>query len=339
MDAWPYALAWPWLLLALPLPWLLARLLPPAPSVLDAALRVPFATEVEGLAERAGGHRRVRIPAWAWLAWALLCLAAARPQELGEPLQPPQRGRNLWLAVDLSGSMAAEDMRLGGRLVDRLTAAKAVLADFIQRREGDRLGLLLFGERAYAVTPLTLDHETVRSHLLDSVVGLAGQETAIGDAIALAVKRLGDAPAAVAGQPQAERVLILLTDGVNTAGAVDPQRALELARSVGLRVHTIGFGGSGRSNFMGMAIQRPAQIDEATLQRIAEGTGGRYFRALDTAQLAGIYAEIDRIEPTAEPGQVLQPRAERYAWPLAAALLVAALCALLRLPRRSVAWN
>ncbi|GMU44253.1 MAG: hypothetical protein AMXMBFR25_22390 [Lysobacterales bacterium] len=333
-----YALAWPWLLLALPLPWLLAHLLPPAPSALDAALRVPFAAEVDSLAARVSNRRRVRILAWAWLAWALLCLAAARPQELGEPLQPPQRGRNLWLAVDLSGSMAAEDMRLGGRMVDRLTAAKAVLADFIERRRDDRLGLLVFGERAYALTPLTLDHEAVRSQLLDSAIGLAGQETAIGDAIALAVKRLRDAPPAAAGET-AERVLILLTDGVNTAGAVDPQRALELARAEGLRVHTIGFGGSGRSSFMGMSIQRPAQIDEATLKRIAEGTGGRYFRALDTAQLAGIYAEIDRIEPTAEPGEVLQPREERYAWPLAAALLLAGFAGLMRLlPRRS-AWT
>lgn len=329
LDPAQFEFAWPWLLLALPLPWLCARLLPPAPSALDSALRVPFGADLGALAGRGGMARGVRIGALAWLAWALLCVAAARPQQLGEPLQPPQRGRNLWLAVDLSGSMAAEDMRLGGRMVDRLTAAKAVIADFLERRRGDRIGLLLFGERAYAVTPLTLDLDAVRGQLLDSVVGLAGQETAIGDAIALAVKRLGER--ADAFDEEGERVLVLLTDGVNTAGAVAPARALELAQSVGLRVHTIGFGGSGQTSFMGMPIQRPAQIDEATLKGIADGTGGRYFRALDTAQLAGIYAEIDRIEPTAEPGEVLQPREERYAWPLAGAFGLALLGLLLRL--------
>lgn len=320
--------AWPWLLLALPLPWLVARLLPPAPSQLDAALQVPFAAEVGALAGGARRDRRARIGLMTALAWIMLCLAAARPQELGEPQQPPHSGRNLLLAVDLSGSMAVEDMRLGGQVVDRLTAAKAVLADFLERRVGDRVGLLLFGQRAYAVTPLTLDRNSVRDQLLDSVVGLAGQETAIGDAIALAVKRLGEREDVAA--KDGERVLILLTDGVNTAGAITPDRALALAKAAGIRVHTIGFGGLGGSVFLGMQVPGGTQIDEATLRRVADGTGGRYFRARDTAELAGIYAELDRIEPTAEPGEVLQPRIERYAWPLAAALLLALLGGLLR---------
>lgn len=332
-----FELAWPWLLLALPLPLLLAWVAPPARSGLDAALRVPIASEVARLAAGGARARRVRIDALAWAVWALLCLAAARPQQLGEPQQPPQRGRDLLLAVDLSGSMAAEDMRLGGRMVDRLTAAKAVLADFLERRKGDRVGLLLFGERAYAVTPLTADLGAVREQLLDSVIGLAGQETAIGDTIALAVKRLGAEQAA--GDEKAERVLILLTDGVNTAGAIDPDRALGLAQGAGLRVHTIGFGGDGVDNFFGMRVQRGAQIDEATLQRIADGTGGRYFRARDTAELVGIYAEIERIEPTDEPGEVLQPREERYAWPLAAAFALVLFGALARLRLRRLAWS
>lgn len=321
--------AWPWLLLALPLPWLAARLLPPAPSQLDAALRVPFAAELSALAGGAARDRRPRIGGLTALAWLLLCLAAARPQELGEPQQPPHSGRNLLLAVDLSGSMAVEDMRLGGQVVDRLTAAKAVLADFLDRRVGDRVGLLLFGQRAYAVTPLTLDRNSVRDQLLDSVVGLAGQETAIGDAIALAVKRLGERDEASA--EGGERVVILLTDGVNTAGAITPDRALALAQAAAIRVHTIGFGGLGGSVILGMQVPGGTQIDEATLRRVADGTGGRYFRARDTAELAGIYAELDRIEPTAEPGEVLQPRIERYAVPLAGALLLGLLAALVRM--------
>lgn len=333
-----WELAWPWLLLALPLPWLAARALPPAPSAIDSALRVPFVAEISALGGANARARRLRVnPLW-WLVWVLLCVAAARPQELGEAVQPPQSGRDLLLAVDLSGSMAAEDMRLGGRVVDRLTAVKAVLADFLDRRVGDRVGLLLFGERAYAVTPLTLDRNSVRQQLIDSVVGLAGQETAIGDAIALAVKRLGD-PAENAGN-SGQRVVILLTDGVNTAGTLDPDRAAQLAESGQVRVHTIGFGGSGEQSFMGISMQGPPQIDESTLKRVAERTGGRYFRARDTQELAGIYAELDRIEPTALPGEIVQPRIERYAWPLGLALLFAALATALRLHTgRALAWS
>jgi Ca-activated chloride channel family protein len=230
---------------------------------------------------------------------------------------PPQAGRDLMLAVDLSGSMSDEDMALGGGLVDRLTAAKAVLADFLDHRAGDRVGLIVFGQKAYALTPMTLDLDSVRQQLDDSVVGLAGRETAIGDAIGLAVKRLGQ-------QPAQQRVLILLTDGVNTAGMLDPIKAAELARDNGVRIHAIAFGGSGGGiSVFGLPIQLPGggdDIDEATLKRIAQLTGGKEFRARDTEQLAGIYAEIDRLEPVQREGQRVRPRIERYPWPLSAAL-------------------
>src|SRR5690606_15283424 len=219
--------AWPWWLLAAPVPWLVRVLLPPARDA-TPALRVPWGGRLHGFA---GGARRPGVhgmPWLAWLAWTLLCVAAARPQVPGEAVQPPVSGRDLMLAVDLSGSMGEEDMRLGGRVVDRLTAAKAVLSDFLDRREGDRVGLIVFGQRAYVLSPLTLDRESVRGQLLDSVVGLAGRETALGDAIGLAVKRLR-------GQPAGQRVLVLLTDGVNTAGMLDPDKAAELAREHGER--------------------------------------------------------------------------------------------------------
>ena len=321
------ALAWPWWLAALPVPWLARWLLPPRRGG-GAALRVPYGARIDAIAAAGGCGMRGHGPGlFAWLAWALLCLAAARPQHLGPPVAPPQAGRDLMLAVDLSGSMSEEDMELGGRLVDRLTAAKAVLADFLDRRVGDRVGLLVFGERAYVLTPLTLDRATVRDQLADSVVGLAGRATAVGDAIGLAVKRLRD-------QPTQQRVLILLTDGVNTAGVLDPRKATELAQAEGVRVHTIAFGGEGGVSVFGFRLPVPGgdEIDEAGLQRIAEQTGGRFFRARDTESLAGIYAEIDRLEPVQRPGQVVRPRSERYAWPLAAALA----CALFAfaLPRR-----
>ncbi len=310
--------AWPWMLLALPLPWLVQRYMPPRGTG-AAALRVPYGDRITAVARGAGGARTAAAGLLAWLAWVLLCMAAARPQELGEPVQPPQAGRDLMLALDLSGSMGEPDMALGGRAVDRLTAAKAVLADFLERRSGDRVGLLVFGRRAYALTPLTSDLATVRDQLEDSVVGLAGQETAIGDAIGLAVKRLHN-------QSDGQRVLILLTDGVNTAGALEPEKAAELAAEAGVRVHTIAFGGDGSMSVFGFQLPMPGggdEIDESTLRAIAEQTGGRFFRARDTAELAGIYAEIDRLEPVERPGQAVRPRIERYAWPLAAALLVA----------------
>ncbi|CAN5684544.1 VWA domain-containing protein [soil metagenome] len=334
--------AWPWMLLALPLPWLARWLLPAARSS-SAALKVPFGDRLDSIrvpSARSGGARM----AWLLLAaWSALCIAAARPQAWGEVLQPPQAGRDLMLAVDLSGSMGEQDMRLGGAYVDRLTAAKAVIADFLERRGGDRVGLLVFGQKAYALTPLTLDRDSVREHLVDSVIGLAGRETAIGDAIGLAVKRLRTQDAGQLGDRQLtaelpaakQHVLILLTDGANNAGLLDPLKAAELAADAGVRIHTIAFGGDGEGlSVFGFRLPGMGgeDMDEATLQRIADVTGGRSFRARDTESLAGIYAEIDRLEPVQRPGARVRPRHERYPWPLGGALA----CGLLALawPRR-----
>jgi len=325
---WPWPdlqLAWPLALLALPLPllmrWWKRRADP------GAALRVPYAaTELEALA----GGGRVDV-SWLrtlllWLGWCALCVALARPQQLGEAITPPQQGRQMMLAMDVSGSMGEGDMVLGGQAVDRLTAAKAVLADFLDRRAGDRIGLLIFGDRAYTLTPLTADLASVRDQLRDSVVGLAGRETAIGDAIGLAVKRLRS-------QPEGQRVLILLTDGVSNAGVLEPLRAAELAQAEGVRVYTVAFGGDGGISLFGVQIA-PGEdpVDEATLNKIAELTGGRSFRARNTDELAGIYAELERLEPVKSAGPAVRPRIERYAPPLALALLLAGLAGLL--PRR-----
>jgi len=326
-TGWPLAalrdaFAWPWLLLALPLPWLLRALLPAAPAD-GAALRAPWGERLAAVAAAAGGAVRAPGVHWlAWLAWALLCVAAARPVQFGPPVAPPQASRGMMLAVDLSGSMADEDMALRGRLVDRLTAAKAVIGDFLERRSGDRVGLVAFGSRAYVLAPMTLDLDAVRAQLAASEVGLAGRETALGDAVALAVKRL-------ARQPRGERVVVLLTDGVNTTGLLDPLKAAELARDNGVRIHTIAFGGNGGAlSVFGLPVPLPGgaeEIDEATLRHIADVTGGKAFRARDTAQLAGIYAEIERLEPIAHDARPVRARIERYPWPLGGALLCAML--------------
>lgn len=312
-------LAQAWALVALPLPLLAWWLLPPAP-VSAAALRLPFYRALLGSDRAASGGRRW-VLLLAVLAWGLLVLAAARPQGLGAPLPLPLAGRDLMLAVDLSGSMREEDMAIGGRRVDRLTAVKAVAGDFIERRIGDRLGLILFGSEAHVQTPLTFDRQTVRTLLFEAEIGLAGPETAIGDAIGLAVKRLRD-------QPGDEQVLILLTDGDNNAGALTPLRAAELAAAAGIRIHSIGFGGEPPTGLEGFGLHlNRYPMDEATLQALAERTGGRYFRARDVRDLERIYAVLDEIEPVQSAAQTLRPVRELYAWPLAGALLLAALIA------------
>ena len=318
--------AWPWLLIAIPLPWLVHALSPARASQVPA-LRVPWGDRLRKVAS--GGLLQATSRGFSWLAmlaWMSLCLAAARPQDLGRPIAPPQVGRDMMLAVDLSASMGEEDMELGGRLVDRLTAAKAVLADFLDRRIGDRIGLVVFGDRAFALTPLTLDRDSVRQQLDASVVGLAGRATALGDAIALSTKRLQQ-------QRTEQRVLIVLTDGVNTAGVLEPAKAAQIAGDAGVRIHAIAFGGEGGGALSVFGFRLPTggdEVDEAGLQKIAKLTGGRFFRARDTEALAGIYAEIDALEPVKRQGQAVRPKIERYPWPLGAALAIGVLALLLR---------
>lgn len=325
---------WPWLLLALPLPWLLWRYLPPATAAREAALRVPFlqdfAAAGNGAAVAGGGSRRW--PLWlAILAWVLLVLAAMRPQWLGENVSIPVSGRDLMLAVDLSGSMREEDFVLNGQRVDRLTAIKAVAGNFIDHRVGDRIGLILFGERPYLQAPLTFDRKTVKTLLDEAVIGLAGRATAIGDAIGLAVKRLRK-------RSEKDRVLILLTDGANTTGMVDPVQAAKIAARAGLKIYTIGVGADEmlvQDMLFGLRKVNPsADLDEKSLKAIARITGGRYFRAKDTKQLQQIYGELDKLEPVASNVSRFRPRTALYYWPLGAALLIAGALLLLRLRGR-----
>lgn len=319
-----WSLAWPWVLLALPLPLIANKLLPESPDLRDAGLHVPSLSGFAMLIDRSQAEQLLNWRLWlAVIAWILLVIAAARPERIGDELDVPVSGRNLMLAVDLSGSMDQKDFVLGGRRVDRLTATKAVASDFISRREGDRIGLILFGERAYLQVPLTLDRETVKILLLESFIGLAGEKTAIGDAITLAVKRIHDQEL-----DAGEQVLVLLTDGANTAGEVPPLKAAQLAAQVGLRIYTIGIGAEqlevssligGRRN-----INPSADLDEKTLTGIAELTGGRYFRAVDTAALQDIYRLVDELEPVARPEAGFRPVKSLYYLPLAGAFALAA---------------
>ncbi len=315
-------LAWPWMLLALLLP-LLALLLPPAADRPSPALRFPFFSALRASLDDSRRQRsRLRLVIAA-LAWVLLVVAAARPQWVGETVRLPVTSRSIMLAVDLSGSMQTPDMRSGSGAISRLAAVKKVAGDFINHRVGDRIGLILFGDEAYLQAPLTLDRNTVHTLLDEAQIGLAGQQTAIGDAVGLAIKRLRD-------EPVKNRVLILLTDGASNAGNVDPLKAADLAADEGVRIYTIGVGADE------MVVQGPfgmqqvisGDLDENTLKAIAKKTGGRYFRASDVATLAQIYGLLDKIEPVSKDAQSWRPVKELYSWPLAAALLLSVLIAL-----------
>ena len=317
-----WTLAWPWMLMALPLPLLVRRYLPASQETNESGLKVPNFDIFSALMNRASREQFSNMRLWfGLLAWSLLVLASARPERVGDEIEIPVSGRNLMLAVDLSGSMDAKDFELGGRRVDRLTATKAVASDFISRRKGDRIGLILFGEQAYLQVPLTLDRETVKILLLESFIGLAGEKTAIGDAITLAVKRIYDQE-----QTATEQVLVLLTDGANTAGEINPLKAAELAQNIGLRIYTIGIGADQMvvSSLTGglRRVNPSADLDEKTLQNIAERTGGRYFRAKDTAALQDIYRLLDDIEPVPEPESGFRPVQPYFFWPLGASLFI-----------------
>ncbi len=311
-----FEFAWPWLFLTLPLPLLVYLFTPAAKHQSPAALLFPHAGAVTSLQYSGRSSRNRLFRLLAVVAWSMLVVAAARPQWIGESVQLPVSGRSLMLAVDISGSMTTEDMLINNQAVPRLIAVKAVAGDFISKREGDYLGLILFGKKAYLQSPLSYDRNTLRILLNESAVGLAGKETAIGDAIGLAVKRLRK-------QTEENRVLVLLTDGANTAGSIDPLKAADLAARDKIRIYTIGVGGDGARirGLFGLQIGGN-DLDERSLQIIADKTGGRYFRARNLHELEQIYRLLDDIEPVSDETQNFRPVRELYHWPLAAALLL-----------------
>lgn len=315
-----FEFAWPWMLAALPLPWLARRLLDTATRRHDAALRVPDLGDFNAVAKVAPLLQSTAVQWFALAAWGLLVLASANPRWLDDPVGVAASGRDLMLVIDLSESMQVKDFLLNDDPVDRLVALKYVAREFIRRRTGDRIGLVLFGEQAYLNVPLTFDRATVARMLDETEIGLAGRSTAIGDAIGLAAKRLRDQDAPV-------KTIILMTDGANTSGQVDPLRAARLAKASGLRIYTIGIGADEMvvNQLFGRIRVNPSQdLDEDTLRAIASETGGKYFRARDVDELERIYAELDKLEPVARDEEHFRPVLPLYPWPLAAALALAA---------------
>ncbi|WP_422777715.1 vWA domain-containing protein [Pseudomonas mediterranea] len=316
-----FEFAWPWIFALLPLPWLMRLVLPAADSG-ESMLKVSFLEDLEGLV---GRRARTHLPSWRQqapfiLLWLLLLIAAARPQWLGEPLPIAASGRDLLVAVDVSGSMDFPDMQWKDEEVSRLTLVQHMLGDFLESREGDRVGLILFGSQAYLQAPLTFDRHTVRRWLDEARIGIAGKNTAIGDAIGLALKRLRQRPAH-------SRVLILVTDGANNGGEIDPLTAARLAADEGVKIYPIGIGAdpeqSGTAGFLG--VNPSLDLDEPTLKDIAQATGGRYFRAQDGEQMLAIKTTLDQLEPVTQQPTQARPARALYQWPLTVALLLSVL--------------
>ncbi|MEN0107845.1 MAG: VWA domain-containing protein [Pseudomonas sp.] len=303
-----------WAFLLLPALWLAYHFLP-AYHESRSALRVPFFAALGRAAGQQPGEGSSRAGRWQLLlnlVVALLVIAAcARPVFVEKAIERQQPVRDLMLAIDISQSMEAKDYTdASGQKVDRLTAVKAVVRDFIQQRKDDRLGLIVFGTGAYPQAPLTLDHASLQI-LLDEVgIGMAGPNTALGDAIGLTIKLLDPAK-------EQEKVLILLTDGNDTSSAITPEHAAQMAHDHGIVVHTIGIGDP--------AATGDDKVDLQALQAIAQTTGGQYFRADDRSALQQVYSTLDKLTPHQVKTLSHQPKRDLFYWPLGAALLLLAL--------------
>ena len=329
-----FEFAWPWLALLLPLPVLVWRLSRPAASAEPRERRVtllhPALRELDAAfsTRRPSGLRRAGVRPWLLaLAWVALVVALMRPQWLEPHSETRTEGYDLMLAVDASHSMDALDFASEGQQVTRMSVVKGVMGRFIEQRAGDRIGLIVFGSQAFVLSPLTLDRDAVRSLLDDLVTSIAGQGTAIGDALGVGVKRLRH-------RAEGSRVLVLITDGENTAGTIPPLEAAQLAAHEGVRIYVIGVGSNQEEVPIiedGRVVRRnDLGFEEDTLREIARLTDGAYFRATDTQALEQISARINELAKSeAETRTVLVPQ-PLFRWPLGFAL--AALLAIGLLP-------
>ena len=320
-------LASPWfllLLLLLPLLWRAS-----ARRERRSALRYPSLDALKAASPSGAGARRLVLVLLKTVAFVLVVIALARPQAGTVEAKVHREGVDVVLAVDVSGSMLAEDFTLESKRASRLEVVKSVVDEFVVARPDDRIGLVLFGARAYTQCPLTLDHGWLRQNLARAQVGMIEDGTAVGSGIATAVNRLRASTAK-------SKFVVLLTDGQQNAGTLTPQTAAEAAAALGIKVYAVGAGTRGlapfpATDFFGNKVYRPmsVDIDEDALKKVAEITHARYFRATDTKSLRDIYGEIDRAEKTAFEAPEYTEYREAYAWLLWPALLLVCLEALL----------
>ena len=322
--AFPYA----FLLILLPFVW---RFLWPAAKGLHGdALKIPFIKDLEKISIKSGalwqmgasteGYRLSKLFWWLFVIWVLLVIAVARPQWVGEPIRLKNESRDIMLVLDISTSMLEPDFAYNNRRIDRLSAVKKTASDFISKRANDRIGLILFGTRAYLQSPLTFDKKSVEEILWSMDAGMAGDSTSIGDALGLALKTLKDAPKGD------NKVIILLTDGENNDGSLSMPQAVKLASEEGIKTYTIGVGS--KNSFLGLFLGAMPGVDEKGLKALAQATAGQYFRAEDTSTLQQIYNYIDKLEAAPQENRFIRETTELYYIPLLAAIILSFILAL-----------
>ena len=309
----------PWLLFLIFLPLMTTLILPKTNNQKGAALKVPF---FNFLVEKFGSNSKsdknnLFARLLAFMCWILLVIAASGPMYVSKPIPIPTEGRSIMMAIDLSGSMREQDMVVNGVAYSRFDVVKAIASQFIDDRKGDRVGLILFGSKAYLRSPLTPDVGTVAQLLEKAIPGLAGEQTAIGDSIGLAIKNLIESP-------KENRVLILMTDGRNNAGNINPIKAAEMAKISDIRIYTIGLG----NNSQNIWSQNNGP-DNKTLKEIADMTGGKFFYAGNVEQLKQVYQSLDQLETSKDKPQYYRTSLQLYPYPLALALIITFLMALL----------
>ena len=312
---------WPWFLLLIPAPLAMRFLSATRPSTTPIWWPTADILAMYSGKEAFNNKQKIVSLFLLTLAWLCLVVAIARPVWIGEPTQITPSGRDLLIALDLSGSMQVTDMQLNQQVSDRLEAAKSVLSEFIHARRGDRIGIVVFGSKAYLQAPLSYDLDTINQLVKETQIGFAGEQTAIGDAIGLGIKRL-------ANQDADKRVMILMTDGANTAGRVQPQQAAEFAATQKVKIHTIGIGADEMvvQGFFGPKLINPSSdLDEPLLQNIAAITGGQYFRARSTEELQQIYTLLDTLEPPPSDALWQRPKTTLLHWLGLTSLLLTAL--------------
>lgn len=304
-----------WVFLLLPLPLLVRYFLSPKKQSYTQVW-IPLA---DGLQQQKTTKRNPLfsfiIP---WLLWLLLLSTIAKPIWYDQPIRIQQQSRDMILSLDLSGSMDEVDMPLNGKTVNRLTLVKSIVKDFVKTRQGDRLGLILFADHAYLQTPLTFDVETVSTMVDETQIGLVGNRTAIGESIAMAIKRFVE-------NKNEQRVLILLTDGANTAGKIKPIVAAQQAAKNNIKIYTIGIGADEmikRGFFGNQRVNPSADLDEKTLTEIATLTNGQYFRARNQEDLQKIYDTINQLQPVDSDFLEFRPEKNLFFWPLSLAILI-----------------
>lgn len=307
---------WPWALLLLPLP-VLANLLRSSPT--DIGIRVPTALG-EALNEVSTSHNRIIDIRWVllWVSWISLLVALAQPWHPGDTVVQPVSGRAISLVVDVSGSMERKDFTLNGETLDRLSVVKRVASEFINKRQGDRISLVLYGKQAFIASPLTFDLNAVSSILDSAGIGMAGRSTAIGDAIGLSIQTLSS-------DPSTQKAIVLLSDGTNNAGSVEPESAASFAKSMGIRIHTIAMGSEDKE-LTGFAVAQSADLDEDTLIAVAQESSGEFFRAKTYDDLQDIYVTIDTLERSEVNAPPVILRHDLRHWPLY--ILLTCLCVL-----------